>query len=72
VIAEGLTPYCGRSTAAMLHRITQRFPGGELLLDGYSRLGVRLLRRHPPVRATGAVVEWSIGDPHERERAVPG
>jgi O-methyltransferase len=73
VVAEGLTPYLRAADGvAMLRRITQHFPGGELLLDGYSRLGVRLLRRYPPVRATGAVVEWSIGDPRELERAVPG
>lgn len=73
VVAEGLTPYLRADDGvAMLRRITQHFPGGELILDGYSRLGVWILRRYPPVKATGAAVEWAIGDPHELERAVPG
>jgi O-methyltransferase involved in polyketide biosynthesis len=73
VIAEGLTPYLDAAGGvAMLRRITGHFPHGELIFDGYSRLGVRILRRCGPVKASNARVDWSIGDPHELERAVPG
>jgi hypothetical protein len=48
------------------------FPRGELVFDGYSRLGVWLTQRYGPVKATGAQLDWSIGDPHDLEQAVPG
>lgn len=73
VVAEGLTPYLRRTDGlAMLRRIVGHFPAGLLLFDGYSRAGVWLLQRYPPVRASGAQLDWSIGDPRELERAVPG
>ncbi len=73
VVAEGLTPYLRRADGlAMLRRIVEHFPGGEVLVDGYSRAGVWLLQRYPPVKASGAQLDWSIGDPHELEKAVPG
>ncbi len=73
IVAEGLTPYLRADDGvAMLRRIVEHFPSGELVFDGYSRVGVWLLQRYPPVKASGARVEWSIDDPHELERAVPG
>ncbi|OBF94653.1 hypothetical protein A5773_15570 [Mycobacterium sp. 852014-52450_SCH5900713] len=73
VVAEGLTPYLRRADGvAMLRRIVGHFGTGEMLLDGYSRAGVWLLQRYPPVKASGAQLDWSIGDPRELERAVPG
>ncbi|WP_197514298.1 class I SAM-dependent methyltransferase [Mycobacterium sp. E342] len=73
VVAEGLTPYLRRADGvAMLRRIVGHFKGGEMLLDGYSRAGVWLLQRYPPVKASGAQLDWSITDPRELERAVPG
>lgn len=73
VVAEGLTPYLRRDDGvAMLRRIVGHFEGGEMLLDGYSRAGVWLLQRYPPVKASGAHLDWSITDPRELEGAVPG
>jgi O-methyltransferase involved in polyketide biosynthesis len=73
VVAEGLTPYLRRADGvAMLRRIVEHFPGGEMLIDGYSRAGVWLLQRYPPVKASGAQLGWSIGDPRGLEKAVPG
>lgn len=73
VVAEGLTPYLRRADGlAMLRRIVAHFGSGQLLLDGYSRAGVWLLQRYPPVKASGARLNWSIGDPHELEAEVPG
>lgn len=73
VVAEGLTPYLRRAEGlAMLRRIVGHFEAGEMLLDGYSRAGVWLLQRYPPVKASGAQLDWSIGDPRALERAVPG
>ena len=73
VIAEGLTPYLRAVDGlAMLRRITQHFPAGELLFDGYGRWGVRFLQRYGCVKASGAQLDWAIDDPRELERAVPG
>jgi hypothetical protein len=57
---------------AMLRRITEHFPRGQMVFDGYSRLGVWLTQRYGPVQATGAQLDWAIGDPHGLEQAVPG
>jgi O-methyltransferase involved in polyketide biosynthesis len=73
VIAEGLTPYLrGADGVAMLRRITAHFPSGELHFDGYSPAGLWGLQRYPPVKASGAQLNWSINDPHELENTVPG
>ena len=73
VIAEGLTPYLRAVDGlALLRRITEYFASGEMLFDGYSRLGVWLLQRYGCVKVSGAQLGWCIDDPRELERAVPG
>ncbi len=73
VVAEGLTPYLRRAEGvAMLRRIVEYFPSGEMIFDGYSRAGVWLTQRYAPVKASGAQLDWSIGDPRELEKLVPG
>ena len=72
-VAEGLTPYLRRADGvAMLRRIVAHFAAGEMLFDGYSRAGLWVLQRYPPVKASGAQLDWSIGNPNELEKAVPG
>ncbi|HTX96122.1 MAG TPA: class I SAM-dependent methyltransferase [Mycobacterium sp.] len=73
VVAEGLTPYLRAADGvAMLRRITERFPSGELVFDGYSPVGVWGLQRYAPVKDSGAQLDWSINDPYDLEKAVPG
>jgi O-methyltransferase involved in polyketide biosynthesis len=73
VVAEGLTPYLPAADGvAMLRRITEHFPSGEMLFDGYSRWGVWILQRYGCVKASGAKLDWAIDDPHNLEIAVPG
>lgn len=73
VIAEGLTPYLPVDEGiAMLRRITEHFPAGELLFDGYNRFGVWFLQRYGCVKASGAQLGWRIDDPHDLERVIPG
>lgn len=72
IIAEGLLPYLGQDDVPRLFkRLTQHFPKGEIVFDCYSHLGVKLLRRHKSVRATGASLHWGLDDPHELEAQVP-
>jgi len=73
VIAEGLTPYLrAAGGVAMLRRITEHFPSGELVFDGYSPAGVWGLQRYAPIKTSGAQLDWTINDPHKLQRAVPG
>ena len=73
VIAEGLTPYLRAVDGiSLMRRITEHFASGEMLFDGYSRLGVWLLQRYGCVKVSGAQLGWCIDDPRELERAVPG
>jgi O-methyltransferase len=73
VVGEGLTPYLRRAEGvAMLRRVVEHFAAGEMIFDGYSRAGVWLTQRYAPVKASGAQLDWSIGNPHELEKLVPG
>jgi O-methyltransferase involved in polyketide biosynthesis len=73
VVAEGLMIYLPRNKGlALLHAITDRFPSGELIFDAYSRPMLWLTSRLPAVKRTGAVLSWSIDDPRELEREIPG
>ena len=73
VVAEGVLPYLpGAEVEALLRRITTRFGGGVLALDGVSRLAVRLQRLNTVVRRTGATLRWGLDDPRALERRVRG
>jgi O-methyltransferase involved in polyketide biosynthesis len=73
IVAEGLMPYLPSDEAPKLvARLVGHCPSGELAFDGYSRLGLKMLRITPQVRATGAEVHWALDDPHALEREVPG
>ena len=73
IVAEGLMPYLPSDKAPKLvAQLVRRFPAGELAFDGYSRLGLTLLRLAPQVRATGAQLHYAIDDPKSLEEAAPG
>ncbi len=73
IVAEGLMPYLASDEAPKLvARLVAHFPSGELAFDGYSRLGLKMLRLTPQLRATGAEVHWAIDDPKELEQAGAG
>jgi methyltransferase (TIGR00027 family) len=63
VIAEGLLMYLAASDVReLLRRITDRFPGGELLFDGVSPLHTRLVRLFRWGLRDGRDVEgWNAG-----------
>ncbi len=72
VVAEGLTPYLPADEGPRLFaRLVAHLAGGELMFDAFSRLGLKLMRLSPAIKATGAEVHWAIEDPHDLERAVP-
>jgi O-methyltransferase involved in polyketide biosynthesis len=73
VIAEGLLPYLPREEVPLLFkRLTAHFPSGEIAFDGYSKLGLWIIQHNRMIKATGAELHWSLDDPHDLERQVPG
>lgn len=72
MLSEGALPYVQAGKVPWLLRELVAHCGcGELLLDGYSRLGIRLLQWNPMIRRTGAVLHWGIDEPQELEQQVP-
>jgi O-methyltransferase involved in polyketide biosynthesis len=71
-IAEGLTMYLTeRDGLALLGRIVDRFPSGEVQFDAFNRLGIRTQWLNAVVRRSGATLYWGIDGPDEILRAVP-
>lgn len=73
VIAEGLMMYLHeKEGTALLRRITEQFPSGQLAFDGYSGAMVRLVSRLATVRGAKVELVWGVDDPHDLEKQVPG
>lgn len=73
IIAEGLLMYLSEAAVKdLLGALTHRMGGGELVFDGFNRLGARLAAASRMVRATGATFGWTLESPRELERLVPG
>ncbi|MBV9088801.1 MAG: class I SAM-dependent methyltransferase [Mycobacteriaceae bacterium] len=73
VLAEGLSMYLTESDgAALLRRVVDRFPAGELQLDFWNRLGMRAQRRtNKVVRHSGSTVGWAVNGPDDIIARVP-
>jgi len=71
-IGEGLFMYLRENEAtALLRRITEQFPSGQIAFDGYSGPMVRLLSRVANMRGTKIELHWGVDDPHDLEKQVP-
>jgi O-methyltransferase involved in polyketide biosynthesis len=72
VIAEGLMMYLPeRDGTALLRRITEQFPSGQLMFDGYSGGMTRLVSRLATVRGAKVELVWGVDDPRDLEKQVP-
>jgi methyltransferase (TIGR00027 family) len=72
VVAEGLVMYLTADEVTRLFAtVTDRFPGGEVAFDAFSRLGIRLQRLNRQVQTAGATLHWGIDHHAELERTVP-
>lgn len=72
VVAEGLVMYLSTDEVVRLFAtVVDRFPGGEVAFDAFSRLGIRLQKLNRQVQTAGATLHWGIDDHTELERAVP-
>ncbi|SEK59645.1 O-Methyltransferase involved in polyketide biosynthesis [Bosea lupini] len=73
IVAEGLLLYLPEEEVPLLlERLVQRSPSAEIVFDAYSPFGLRLIAMQPSIKATGAALHWSLDDPCELERQVPG
>ncbi len=68
-IAEGLLMYfTAAEVRRLVLRISEEFPGSEMLLEAMSPLMARNTRRHPAVSQTSATFKWGISSVREMER----
>jgi methyltransferase (TIGR00027 family) len=73
LLAEGLTMYLTESAGiALLRRVVQRFPSGELQFDAFNRLGIRLQKLNTVVRQSGSTLHWAVNGPRDILGTVPG
>lgn len=73
ILGEGLTMYLTRDDGvALLRRVVDRFPYGEVQFDAFNRFGIRTQWSNAVVRRAGATLYWGINGPAEILDAVPG
>jgi O-methyltransferase involved in polyketide biosynthesis len=73
IVAEGLLPYLPEEEVPpLLERLVRHCRSGEIVFDAYSALGLKLIALQPSIRATGAVLHWSLGDTPQHEHQLPG
>lgn len=73
MVAEGLTMYLTEDSGlALLRRIVERFPSGELQFDLFNRLAIRTQKINTVVRRAGARLHWGVDGPSDILRNVPG
>jgi methyltransferase (TIGR00027 family) len=73
LLGEGLTMYLTEESGlALLRRVVERFPSGEMQFDVFNRLGIRSQKINTVVRRAGARLHWGIDGPADILRNVPG
>jgi O-methyltransferase involved in polyketide biosynthesis len=73
MVGEGLTMYLEKDEGlALLRRVVDGFPSGEMQFDAFNRLGIRSQWMNAVVRRAGATLHWGINGPDDIVKAVPG
>lgn len=73
MIGEGLTMYLTEPDGiALLRRVVDHAPSGELQFDAFNRWGIKSQRINKVVRRAGATLYWGIDGPDDIITAVPG
>jgi O-methyltransferase involved in polyketide biosynthesis len=73
IVAEGLLMYLyAADVRALILCLHDRFRGGELVFDAFSKYTADRIKAHPSIQKTGATVHWGIDDPHEMEGWAEG
>ena len=72
IVAEGVTMYLTEAIVkALLNRLTDHFPSGQIAFDAVNRIAVRMAKISSSIRATGASFGWGISDAHDIKRLDP-
>jgi methyltransferase (TIGR00027 family) len=73
LLGEGLTPYLTKDDGlALLRRVADRFPSGELQFDAFSSFGIRTAQIfNPVVRRSGSKLHWAVNGPADIVDAIP-
>lgn len=73
VLGEGLMRYLTEEDGpALLRRVVDRFPSGELQFDAFNGLGIKSQWINAVVRRSGSTLHWGIDGPDDILAAVPG
>lgn len=73
LLAEGLTMYLHEDDGlALLRRVVELFPSGELQFDVFNWLGIKAQKINTPVRLSGSTLFWAVNGPDDILDAVPG
>ncbi|MDG4666912.1 class I SAM-dependent methyltransferase [Mycobacterium sp. 236(2023)] len=72
-LAEGISMYLTEDDGiALLRRVVERFPSGELQIDFYNWVGIRSQKTQTLVRKTGSKLYWAVNSPDDILSNVPG
>jgi O-methyltransferase involved in polyketide biosynthesis len=73
LMAEGISMYLTEDDGvALLRRVVDRFPSGELQVDFYNWLAIKSQKTHTLVRRTGSTLHWAVDSPQDILSRVPG
>jgi methyltransferase (TIGR00027 family) len=73
LIAEGLTYYLTKDDGvALLCRVVEHFPSGEMQFDVCNWLSIKLQKFNPVVSRSGSTLHWAVNEPDDILQAVPG
>jgi len=64
LLVEGVTMYLTEEDGmALLRRVVEHFPSGELHFDVFNWLGIRSQKDNAVVRQSGSTLHWAVDDP---------
>ncbi|HET9875178.1 MAG TPA: class I SAM-dependent methyltransferase [Mycobacterium sp.] len=73
LLAEGISMYLTEHDGvALLQRVVDRFPAGELQIDFYNWLGIKTQKTHRLQRQTGSRLYWAVNSPAHILKQVSG
>jgi O-methyltransferase involved in polyketide biosynthesis len=73
LLAEGISMYLKKHEGvALLRRVVDRFPSGELQTDFFNWLGIKSQKAQTLVRRSGSTLHWAVNDPEDILYSVPG
>lgn len=73
LLAEGISMYLmEHQGVALMRRIVDHFPSGELQIDFYNWFGIRTQKAHTLVRRSGSTLHWAVNCPQDILSRIPG